>query len=103
MPPDGPQMAPQGHKLKLDGYPFQLSINNSENLTLSKRHPESQVRSRGSDFFPLNIHIQPTFLNIQISIDKYGRNSVPNSSRQEKDLCLALDSYLTAVSPSQNV
>lgn len=51
MPPDGPQMAPQGHKLKLDGYPFQLSINNSENLTLSKRHPESQVRSRGSDFF----------------------------------------------------
>lgn len=59
MPPDGPQMAPQGHKLKLDGYPFQLSINNSENLTLSKRHPESQVRSRGSDFFS-SLYSHPT-------------------------------------------
>lgn len=25
MPPDRPQMAPRGYKLKQDGYPFQLS------------------------------------------------------------------------------
>lgn len=85
----GPKWHPRVMSLNRMGIHFN-SLNNSGNLTLSKRHPESQVRR--NDVFPLNTQIQSTFLSIQISADKYGYNSVPNSSRQEKNLYLALGS-----------
>lgn len=57
---------------------------------------------RENNVFPLKTQIQPIFLSIQISADKCGYNSVPNSSRQEKNLYQVLGSSLTVMSSFQN-